>query len=287
MDVSVIIPCLNGAATLDRQLAALRAQTTDATFEVVVSDNGSTDGSADLARKWADGTFIVRVVDASSVKGINHSRNVGIAGSESELLLFCDVDDRVHPGWIQGFWLAYKAGARLVGGSVSRVFADGSPALALETGLNNDLLFLPWATGANCGVAREVVAECGPFDESFRGGGDETEFFWRAQLAGFPLTYVSDAEVDYVQRAETKSLFRQQHLYGRSHAKLYSLFRDAGMPRPRRMSSVRGVASGTARIVLGTVAAGRGHELRQHGLRQLGQMTGRIAGSWAHRVWYV
>lgn len=287
MDISVVIPCLNGATTLPTQLESLEKQVTIADFEVIVSDNGSSDDSAAVASSWKSDTFRVRVVDSADLAGINHSRNVGIQSSTAALILFCDVDDVVEAGWIEAFWSAYQAGAKLLGGSVSRVFADGTAALSLETGLNNDLRFLAWPTGANCGVAREVTDACGLFDESFLGGGDEAEFFWRAQLAGYEMTFVPLARIAYVQRAAPRSLFRQQHNYGRSHAKLYSMFGAAGMPRFSRFSSVRGVVSGTARIAMGAVAGKkRGSDLRQHGIRQLGQMTGRISGSWQYRVWY-
>lgn len=288
MDVSVIIPCFNGASTLDRQLDALSRQSTDATFEVIVSDNRSTDGSAEVARRRNSGDFTVRVVDSSELAGINHARNAGIRASNASLMLFCDVDDEVDSGWINEYWSEYRAGARLVGGSVRRVFADGTTALDLEKGLNNDLRFLPWPTGANCGMAREVVDTCGLFNESFRGGGDEAEFFWRAQLAGYELTFVPQASVAYVQRREPRSLFRQQHMYGRSHAKLYSMFKKDGMRPVRRFESFRGLFSGAVRIVLSAlIGPRRGNHLRQHGIRQVGQMSGRIAGSIQYRVWYI
>jgi glycosyltransferase involved in cell wall biosynthesis len=58
--ISVIIPCLNGAADIPDQLRALAGQTWSGWWEVVVADNGSTDGSGDArsslreaARDWA------------------------------------------------------------------------------------------------------------------------------------------------------------------------------------------------------------------------------------------
>jgi cellulose synthase/poly-beta-1,6-N-acetylglucosamine synthase-like glycosyltransferase len=50
--VSVVIPVLNGAATLGRQLEALAGQTYDQPWEIVVADNGSTDGTVELVEAW-------------------------------------------------------------------------------------------------------------------------------------------------------------------------------------------------------------------------------------------
>ena len=61
--LSVVIPCLNGAATLGVQLAALARQEWSEPWEVLLADNGSTDGSAELALGYRDRLPGVRVVD--------------------------------------------------------------------------------------------------------------------------------------------------------------------------------------------------------------------------------
>ncbi len=62
--ISVVIPCRDGARVLAKQIDALLSQQTSAEFEIVVADNGSTDGTADLVHGYADPR--VRVVDAGS-----------------------------------------------------------------------------------------------------------------------------------------------------------------------------------------------------------------------------
>jgi glycosyltransferase involved in cell wall biosynthesis len=52
MKLSVIIPCLNGAATIATQLAALARQQWDQPWEIVVADNGSTDESAGIVERY-------------------------------------------------------------------------------------------------------------------------------------------------------------------------------------------------------------------------------------------
>ena len=67
--VSVVIPCLNAAATLGAQLDALGRQTWQGDVEVLVGDNGSTDGSVELAESFRDRLPGLRVVSAADRGG--------------------------------------------------------------------------------------------------------------------------------------------------------------------------------------------------------------------------
>jgi cellulose synthase/poly-beta-1,6-N-acetylglucosamine synthase-like glycosyltransferase len=78
LTVSVVIPARNAAWCLTEQLRALAAQDFDGTWEVVVSDNGSTDGTVALVRDLAASFPVpLRVVDASRRPGPAHARNEG------------------------------------------------------------------------------------------------------------------------------------------------------------------------------------------------------------------
>lgn len=70
---------LNEVDTLSDQLAALARQTYHHPWELIVSDNGSVDGTRQLAESWSDRLPDLRVADASDRKGLNHARNVGVA----------------------------------------------------------------------------------------------------------------------------------------------------------------------------------------------------------------
>ena len=277
MDVTVVIPCYNGAATLAAQLDAVLAQETSASFDVLVADNGSTDGSADVAERRLGPAG---VVDAGDVRGINHARNRGCAAATAPLVVFCDSDDRVHPGWIEAYWVAFNRGARLMGGPLRRVSADGREVV-LQDHFNDSLGFLPWPMGANFAVAREVLDQCGPFDESYRGGGDETELAWRAQLAGHELVLVPGAVVDYTMREPGRDVLRQNVGFGRSHVRLYSAFAARGMPRqPTRLprSFLRLLVRALRRP-----SASRRRQLTACG----GQLAGRFLESCRQRTFYV
>jgi GT2 family glycosyltransferase len=101
-----------------------------------------------------------------------------------------------------------------------------------QVGLPDTLGFLPWAEGANLAFRRLVFDQLGGFDEGFRAGGDEVEFAWRAQLAGFRLGAAPRAVMYYATRQGTLSTFRQFVGYGRGHVRLYLQFASEGMTAP-------------------------------------------------------
>ncbi|HKV06504.1 MAG TPA: glycosyltransferase family A protein, partial [Thermoanaerobaculia bacterium] len=100
LKLSVVIPCLNAADTLGVQLEALAGQSWPGEWEVIVADNGSTDGSREVVERYRDRLPNLRLVDASDKRGQAHARNVGAAAATGEAFLFCDADDEVAPGWL-------------------------------------------------------------------------------------------------------------------------------------------------------------------------------------------
>ncbi len=95
--VSVVLPVRNGAATLARALESVRAQTFTA-WELVVVDDGSTDGTADLAAAVARAERRARVLrPAAAGAGIVAALNTGIAAARGRWIARLDADDAMHP----------------------------------------------------------------------------------------------------------------------------------------------------------------------------------------------
>ena len=112
--IGVVVPCRNEAATIERCLAALRAQD-PAPSRIVVVDNGSSDGSDRIARSLAD-----EVLEVSQGR-IGGLRNAGAAAAgDVDVLAFVDADCELAPGWTAAA-VAALAEADLVG---SRSLAD-------------------------------------------------------------------------------------------------------------------------------------------------------------------
>lgn len=95
--VSVVVPGLDCAATLESCLAALMAQSwPEERLELIYADSGSGDGSRQLAERWAD-----RVVRVSGVPSAAATRNAGVAASSGEILVFIDADVVAPAGTIR------------------------------------------------------------------------------------------------------------------------------------------------------------------------------------------
>ncbi len=94
--VSVITPCYNAAGTLARAVASVQAQSF-ADWEMIVSDDGSTDGSAALAERLAAGEPRLRLLRWPGNSGAARARNRAIAAARGRYIAFLDADDEWLP----------------------------------------------------------------------------------------------------------------------------------------------------------------------------------------------
>ena len=94
-EVSVIIPSYNLKQYLGEALQSVKDQTYR-NWECIIVDDGSTDGSIELAREWAsrDSRFILIEMGGG---GVCHARNRGVAAAEGEYIIFLDSDDILMP----------------------------------------------------------------------------------------------------------------------------------------------------------------------------------------------
>lgn len=89
--VSVIVPVYNAAEYLEATVAGLCRQTYRR-LEILLINDGSTDGSPELCRKLAQADSRVRVIDREN-GGVSAARNSGLEAAQGELIAFCDSDD--------------------------------------------------------------------------------------------------------------------------------------------------------------------------------------------------
>lgn len=92
--VSVIIPCYNGEAYLEETIESALAQSYQP-LEVIVVDDGSTDGSREIAQR-----FPIRYMHQQN-QGLTRSRNRGVRESRGSYVVFLDADDRLRPNAIE------------------------------------------------------------------------------------------------------------------------------------------------------------------------------------------
>lgn len=230
--VSVIIPARNAADLIGLQLAALGRQThTD--FEVVVSDNGSTDDTVAVARALAGGLDL-RVVDASARPGVSHARNVGLRAGLADKLLICDADDEVAESWVAAMAAALDDHDLVTGTlEVTKLNSDERARTFIPPmceGLPLSMGFRPYAFGGNLGVRRDLFDRLGGFDEEYTDGHEDVEFSWRAIEHGATLSAVPGGVIHYRLRGSRGAVIRRQFRSGKSYARLYRDYRWAGIP---------------------------------------------------------
>ena len=283
--VSVIIPVRNGEQTLPEELAALAAQTYAGDWEVVVADNGSTDGTRAVCAEWEDRLPGLCVVDASDRPGSSHARNVGAEAAKGELLAFCDADDVVDEHWLAAM-VAVALHHDLVGGVQEETRLNDhttrrSRGARTRHTLVRPLGFLPFAPTSNLAVWADVYQTVGGLDIDYPQAHD-VEFSWRAQLGGFDLGHASDAVVHYRYRSTVKGVAKQAYLTGYDAVQLYRDYRASGARRPSSRESLRRWFASVLRIPLLLVPG-----QRIASVRLLANNAGRLAASVKFRVLFL
>jgi GT2 family glycosyltransferase len=275
--VSVIVPVRNGADLLGTQLEALAGQTYQAPWELLVSDNGSTDASREVALGWSVRIPRLRVVDAGARRGPSSARNIAAAQAEGRLLLFCDADDRVSAGWIDAM-VAGLDRAEIVTGPVTLAVGDGRE-ISTTTAVPKYVGRYPYASGASLGIRRSVFDELDGFDTTISGSSStDVELALRAGTAGHTITFVDGAAITKYRREGARGTFAQWFWYGRGGAWISRRHRRSGVNRTVRRSHLRATV-----WLVRHAAAVRTPEGRRHWVRWAGMTSGWLVGTLQYR----
>jgi glycosyltransferase involved in cell wall biosynthesis len=181
-DVSVVIPVLTHANLIGEAIESVLGQSAPP-GEVVVVDDGSTDGSGDVAAAYGTPVRVVR----NSRNGIANARNSGVDASSGTLIAFLDADDR---------WTIDKLGSQLdlmtdeidlVSGWTAQV-PQADWERAVRQGPTRDM----WRRGAVPGtllIRRMLFERVGPYDRALRAG-ESLDWHARATHLGARLAVV-------------------------------------------------------------------------------------------------
>jgi GT2 family glycosyltransferase len=207
--LSVIIPNWNGAAHLPTCLEALRRQTYPHR-EILVVDNGSTDGSLSLLARYPE----VRVLALGRNRGFAGAVNAGIRAARGEILVLLNNDTEAAPTWLEALVAAFARhpDAGLLASKIllfdrREVFHSAGDYYRVDGIPGNRGVWEPdvgqydreeevfSACGAAAAYRRALLEDIGLFDEDFFYSCEDVDLAWRAQIAGWNCWYVPDAVV--------------------------------------------------------------------------------------------
>jgi O-antigen biosynthesis protein len=218
--ISVVVCTHNGGRTIRDCLAGC-ARLDYPNYEVIVVNDGSTDDTAEIVRR-----FDVRLINTPN-NGLSRARNVGLSGASGEIIAYLDDD-----AWPDEHWLRYLADTFLtsdhagVGGPnivpqddppFAQCVADapGGPTHVLLT--DRVAEHIP---GCNMAFRVHCLREIEGFDARFRIAGDDVDLCWRLQAHGWSLGFNPAAVVWHRRRRCVRGYWKQQFNYGRAEAML-------------------------------------------------------------------
>ncbi len=227
---SIIVPFRNAARWLRPCLASLLAQDfTDAHYEIVAVDNGSTDGSAAIVHEFHS----VRLVSEPRV-GSYAARNRGVQASRAPILAFTDADCTPRQDWLRRIMaplddpsVEIVLGQRIAG-SESRILALWSQyeRTKEEFVFSGSRLDLYYGHTNNMAVRRAVFEDHGPFFERLRGSDTILVRQVVDALGDRAVVFCPDARVRHLELTGPTALLRKLFIYGRSSVS-YSRIVDA------------------------------------------------------------
>jgi len=254
--VSVVIVSFNARSDLERCLDSLRTAPPQASHEILVVDNNSTDGSAESAR----GVPGVRVFQQAINVGFARANNAGIRTSTGTALLLLNSDTIVPPGAIDRLLAALDAepdvaivGPRLVDGSGRAELSFGrmigplnewrqkrAARRANVESLTRQRRYPDWVSGACLLVRRSDAEAVGLLDERYFMYAEDVDFCAAVRARGRRVLFTPEVEIVHQRGrsaaaapAETRAAYRRSQIafYEKHHPfwapllKLYLKFR--------------------------------------------------------------
>lgn len=223
--ISVVIPLYNKAQSIRKTLDSVLAQTYK-DFEIVVVDDGSTDGSANVAEAMLNECKVYGVECRGKVirkanGGVSSARNIGIMEAKGEYIAFLDGDDLWHPEYLETLHqlIVDYPDAVVYGIGCTTICGDEMPDV-VNYSTQRGVLENPWInypsclTGSSTTARREKLIELELFDTRMTHG-EDIDMWWRLLLSGkgvFDNRVLAYYRQDAENRAMNKLIPLEKHI---------------------------------------------------------------------------
>jgi glycosyltransferase involved in cell wall biosynthesis len=223
----VVVPTYNRCASLAKTLESLFQQD-HGDVEIIVVNDGSTDGTHDYLRRLASERKIVYVAQPN--RGPAAARNAGIGKATGTYIACTDDDCIVPPHWVRSWADSFeRTGAEAIGGAVVNGVADNIYSELSQEMTNHFVRYLaadgqpsPFLTSNNVAYRADALRRAGGFDERFsRAGGEERALHQLILNGGGTTVFRPDVVIEHYHRLTARGFFRQQRNYGRGAYLLY------------------------------------------------------------------
>lgn len=199
----------NGGPFLDRCLSSVLA-TRFSNFEVILVDNGSTDGSVDHVRDTFRSCNKLKILETGRNLGASTGRNIGAKFAKGKYLAFLDCDTEVDGSWLKEavglmeqcptvgavqcklLLMSDHSKIDYAGDFISQFgfLVQRLPLGAEDNGVMQETALIFGVKSAGMVTRRKIFEKIGMFDEDFFIYMEETDLCWRIWLSGSQVAYV-------------------------------------------------------------------------------------------------
>jgi glycosyltransferase involved in cell wall biosynthesis len=222
MEISVVIPTLNRAGDIRACIAAMEKQDLPKKkYEIIVVDNGSTDGTQEFLGQKADEGVLRFLIQEK--RGAGAARNLGVGNSAAKFIAFTDDDCIPEPGWLSALLAGFPDDEKCAGIGGPILSTDEKNVVSRywkycrvwdRMGSGGRTVHIPTM---NVLYRRSALLDVGIFDEDVVGI-EDIHLSQKITRKGYYLKYIDGGRVCHKEPTDIGTIYRKCHLNGRGTA---------------------------------------------------------------------